>query len=133
LGGGNKIIIKIIKNMGFRKLLAYKKGFGLAMEIFELSKKFPKEETYSLTDQIRRSSRSVCVNIAEAYRKRIYPKHFISKLSDSNAENTETLSWIEFAYACNYISKETKTKLEKANAEIGKLISYMMNNPERFR
>ncbi len=119
--------------MGFRKLLAYEKGFKLAMEIFELSKSFPKEETYSLTDQIRRSSRSVCVNIAEAYRKRIYPKHFISKLSDSNAENAETLSWLEFALACNYVSMEVKKELEYKNIEIGKLITYMMNNPDKFR
>ncbi len=78
--------------MGFRKLLAYQKGFELAMSIFEISKLFPKEEKYSLTDQIRRSSRSVCANIAEAYRKRPYPKHFKSKLTDSDAENSETLS-----------------------------------------
>lgn len=97
--------------MAFRKLKAYQKGFELAMEIFELSKGFPKEETYSLTDQIRRSSRSVCVNIAEAYRKRLYPKHFASKLSDSDAENTETMSWLEFAEACKYITKEKKKEL----------------------
>jgi len=116
--------------LGFRKLLAYEKDFKLAMEIFEISKSFPKEETYSLTDQIRRSSRSVCVNIAESYRKRIYPKHFISKLSDSNAE---TLSWLEFALACNYITMEDKKELEYKNIEVGKLISYMMNNPDKFR
>ena len=118
--------------MAFRKLKAYQKGFELAMEIFEVSKSFPKEETYSLTDQIRRSSRSVCVNIAEAYRKRIYPKHFISKLSDSDAENTETMSWLDFAEACNYITNDQKRKLEVLNNEIGKLINYMMNNPEKF-
>jgi len=73
----------------FQDLLAYRKSFDLAMEIFEISKEFPKEETYSLTNQIRRSSRSVSVNIAEAYRKRVYPKHFISKLTDSDAENSE--------------------------------------------
>ena len=73
--------------MGFRSLLAYKKSFELAMEIFEISKSFPKEETYSLTDQIRRSSRSVCINIYEGYRKRLYPKRFISKMSDADAEN----------------------------------------------
>jgi four helix bundle protein len=79
------------KIMGFRSLLAYKKGFELAMDIFESTKSFPKEETYSLTDQIRRSSRSVCINISEGYRKRRYSKHFISKLSDADAENSETL------------------------------------------
>ena len=118
--------------MGFRKLIAYKKGFELAMEIFEISKSFPKEETYSLTDQIRRSSRSVCINITEGYRKRIYPKHFISKLSDADAENSETLGWLEFAVACNYINEETKTELVNKNSEIGKLLNYMMNNPEKF-
>lgn len=76
--------------MKFEDLLAYKKGFDLAMEIYFKSKEFPKQETYSLTDQIRRSSRSVCANISEAYRKRLYPKHFISKLTDSDAENSET-------------------------------------------
>jgi len=118
--------------MAFRKLKAYQKGFELAMEIFEISKTFPKEETYSLTDQIRRSSRSVCVNMAEAYRKRLYLKHFISKLSDSDAENAETLGWLEFAKACKYITNDKKTELEKLNKEIGKLINYMMNNPNKF-
>lgn len=118
--------------MGFRKLLAYKKGFELAMEIFEMSKLFPKEETYSLTDQIRRSSRSVCINLAESYRKRIYPKHFISKLSDADSENTETLGWLEFANSCGYITDDLKRRLESKNIEIGKLINYMMKNPKKF-
>ena len=118
--------------MGFRSLLAYKKGFALAMNIFEISKKFPKEETYSLTDQIRRSSRSVCINISEGYRKRQYPKHFVSKMSDADSENSETLGWLEFAFACNYINEELKTELENENKEIGKLLNYMMNNPSKF-
>ena len=119
--------------MGFRKLIAYKKGFELAMEIFEISKTFPTEERYSLTDQIRRSSRSVCANIAEAYRKRTYPKHFYSKLTDSDAENSETLNWLEFSLACNYITLETKNKLESKNIEVGKIINYMMKNPSKFK
>lgn len=119
--------------MGFRKLIVYQKAFILAMDIFELSKSFPKEETYSLTDQLRRSSRSVCINLAEAYRKRRYPKHFISKLSDADAENAETLGWLEFALSCAYISNETKEKLELKNIEIGKLLNYMMNNPAKFQ
>lgn len=82
--------------MSFKKLLAYQKAFELAMEIFEISKLFPKEETYALTDQIRRCSRSVCANISEAYRKRPYPKHYASKLSDSDSENSETQVWIDF-------------------------------------
>lgn len=97
--------------MDFKSLRVYEIGFALAMDIFDVSKKFPKEETYSLTDQIRRSSRSVCVNVAEAYRKRRYEKHFISKLTDSDAENAETQSWLEFAYACNYIDLGTKEEL----------------------
>jgi four helix bundle protein len=118
--------------MDFRELLAYKKAFDLAMEIYELSKSFPLEEKYSLTDQIRRSSRSVCANIAEAYRKRRYPNHFISKLTDSDAENSETNVWLEFAFECNYITKEIYQKLSVKNIEIGKLINYMINNPVKF-
>ena len=118
--------------MDFRELLAYKKAFDLAMEIYELSKSFPLEEKYSLTDQIRRSSRSVCANIAEAYRKRRYPNHFISKLTDSDAENSETNVWLEFAFECNYITKEIYQKLSVKNIEIGKLINYMIKNPGKF-
>lgn len=92
--------------MDFKNLLAYQKAFQLSMQIFEISKSFPKEERYSLTDQFRRSSRSVCANLAEAYRKRIYPKHFISKLTDSDGENSETDVWLDFALACKYISDE---------------------------
>lgn len=118
--------------MDFTSLLAYKKGFSLAMEIFEISKSFPKEERYSLTDQIRRSSRSVCSNVAEAYRKRKYPKHFVSKLTDSDGENSETRVWLEFALACEYINKSTFDKLELESIEIGKLINYMILNPGKF-
>ena len=101
--------------MSFRELIAYRKGFILAMEIFEISKSFPKEERYSLTDQIRRSSRSVCINMAEGYRKRKYPKHFYSKLTDSDSENSETLGWLDFAFACQYISEEQKDRLTSKN------------------
>jgi len=118
--------------MDFTDLLAYKKGFSLAMKIYEISKSFPKEEKYSLTDQIRRSSRSVCANIAEAYRKRKYPKHFISKLTDSDGENSETRVWLEFALACEYINQITFDELELENKEIGKLINYMILNPKKF-
>lgn len=118
--------------MDFKSLRVYEIGFALAMEIFDVSKRFPKEETYSLTDQIRRSSRSVCVNVAEAYRKRRYEKHFISKLTDSDAENAETQSWLEFAYACNYIDLGTKEELLKKSHEVGKLLNFMINNPGKF-
>ena len=116
----------------FQDLLAYKKGFALAMRIFNLSKSFPKEETYSLTDQVRRSSRSVCANLAEAYRKRLYPKHFISKLTDSDAENSETQTWLEFSLACEYINQETFDELTTKSIEVGKLINYMIQNPDKF-
>lgn len=118
--------------MDFKDLLAYKKGFELSMLIFETSKSFPKEEIFSLTDQIRRSSRSVCANISEAYRKRRYPKHFISKLTDADGENSETSTWLDFALACGYISKDIHTDFSNQGKAIGKLINYMINNPTKF-
>ncbi|MFT5216653.1 MAG: four helix bundle protein [Glaciecola sp.] len=118
--------------MDFKKLIAYQKAFDLALSIFEISKSFPKEETYSLTDQIRRSSRSVNANLAEAYRKRRYLKHFISKLTDADGENSETSTWIDFAFACKYISNEQHISLSNQGIEVGKLINYMINNPDKF-
>jgi four helix bundle protein len=118
--------------MSFTDLLAFKKSSSLAMKIFEVSKSFPKEEKYSLIDQIRRSSRSVSANISEAYRKRQYPKHFVSKLSDSDAENSETLTWLLFALECNYVDNNTFKNLSEENQEVGKLINYMINNPGKF-
>ncbi|WP_400080787.1 four helix bundle protein [Winogradskyella sp. R77965] len=118
--------------MDFKKLLAYQKAFDLAMSIYEISKSFPKEETYSLTDQIRRSSRSVNANLSESYRKRRYPKHFISKLTDADGENSETSTWLDFAFACEYISIEQHKDLSHQGIEVGKLINYMINNPVKF-
>ena len=119
--------------MSFKTLLAYQKGFDLAMEIFHLTKSFPKSEMFSLTSQIVRSSRSVCSNIAEGYRKMQYEKHFKSKMSDADSENSETLLWLDFALACDYISEEKRIDLQSKSEEIGKLINYMMNNPNKFR
>jgi four helix bundle protein len=116
--------------MRFQDLLAYKKSFSLAMNIFDVSKSFPKEEIYSLTDQIRRSSRSVSITIAEAYRKREYPRHFRIKLFD--AENSETQGWLDYCLACNYISNEKFIELTEYSFEVGKLITYMLLNPEKF-
>ncbi|WP_317047857.1 four helix bundle protein [Pedobacter chinensis] len=99
---------------------------------FHISKRFPSEEKYSLTDQIRRCSRSVCANLAEAYRKRKYPNHFISKLSDSDTENGETQTWLEFALACGYITNNEFEKLNNQAEEVAKLLVYMMNNSEKF-
>ncbi|WP_242205449.1 four helix bundle protein [Aestuariivivens insulae] len=117
--------------MKFQDLTAYKKGFDLAMEILAITKTFPKEERYSLTGQIRRSSRSVCANIAEAYRKRLYPKHFVSKLTDSDAENSETQTWLEFSLACEYINKNEFDKLTIESMEIGKLLNFMIRNSDK--
>ena len=116
----------------YKDLLAFKKAFALAMKIFETSKHFPKEETYSLTDQIRRSSRSVCANFAEAYRRRKYIAHFVSKLTDSDSENSETEVWIDFAFACKYISADEHLLLLTKNAEVGKILGSMIQNPEKF-
>jgi four helix bundle protein len=117
---------------GFQDLTVYKEAFRLAMEIFEISKEFPKEERYSLTDQIRRSSRSVCSNMAEAFRKRQYPKQFVSKLSDSDTESSETLVWLDFALSCKYISTEAHKELVQKNSEIGKMLGAMIKYPDKF-
>lgn len=116
----------------FRDLTVYKKAFALAMEIFEISKRFPSEEKFSLTDQIRRSSRSVCSCVAEAYRKRNYPAYFISKSSDADMENSETRVWLDFALACKYVSEETRNDLEAKSIEVGKLLNHMIENPEKY-
>lgn len=115
-----------------RDLEVYQKAFGVAMQIFELSKAFPKEETYSLTDQIRRSSRSVCANLAEAWRKRRYQAAFISKLSDVEAEAAETQVWIEFAVACEYVSRDDGNALYRTyDAVLGTVVG-MINHPETW-
>lgn len=116
----------------FSDLLVYKKSFELAMAIFEITKSFPKEERYSLIDQIRRSSRSTNICLVEAYRKRRYKAHFVSKLSDSDMENSETKGWLKFAFECKYISKEQFDTLTVQSDEVGKLLNHMMNNPEKY-
>ena len=121
-----------MSTFNFKESTVYKKAFALAMEVFEISKSFPNEEKYSLTDQVRRSSRSVCANLAEANRKRRYPKNFISKLSDCDAENSETNVWLDFALACQYITEENKNNLQSKSEEVGKLLHHMMNNPEKY-
>lgn len=119
--------------MGYLKeLKMYKLAFELCMEFFYLSQKFPSDEKFGLTSQIRRSSRSVCSNIAEGYRKRRYPPHFVSKLTDADMENTETTVWIDIAFDCKYIDATTLEKLGNKVEEIGKLLSFMIRNPERF-
>ena len=102
------------------------------MEIFDLSKTFPKEERYSLTDQIRRSSRSVTSNLCEAWAKKIYVKSFVNKLSDSLGEEYETEGWLDYALDCKYIDKEIHTKLMEGYDEVRKMLISMINNPEKF-
>ena len=113
-----------------RELKIYKKAFDAAMEIFQLSKKFPVEERYSLTDQIRRSSRSVCANFAEAWRKRRYEAAFIAKLSDSEAEAAETQTWLEFAVKCDYMEIEVGRRLYGTYNQVLAGLVSMINNPE---
>ena len=113
-------------------LEVYQLAFKASMEIFEITKRFPKEEIYSLTDQIRRSSRSVAANMAEAFRKRRYPKAFISKLSDSEAEAAETQVWLDFSLSSKYIDKEIHNKLfDKYDHIIGMIVN-MINQPEKW-
>lgn len=115
-----------------RDLIVYQKSRALAREIFELTKSFPKEETYSLTDQIRRSSRSVGAQIAEAWAKRVYEKHFISKLTDSDGEQHETQHWIETAEDCDYVSHEKSELLVEKCREIGRLSGSMIDKASLF-
>jgi four helix bundle protein len=119
-------------SQGFRGLRVYQLAFKLAMEIYHESKKFPREELYSLTDQIRRASRSVAVNIGEGYRRKLYPKMFISKMSDADGEGTETQVWIEFAFACDYISAELRSRWISGYEEVGRMLGGMIAHPERF-
>jgi four helix bundle protein len=119
---------EFIKN--HTELEVYQMAFDAAMRIFEISKKFPQEERYSLTDQIRRSSRSVCANLAEAWRKRRYAAAFVAKLNDCEAESAETQTWIEFAVKCNYMDVESGRELYGTyNRILGGLVS-MITNPE---
>ncbi len=116
----------------FKDLNVYKKAFSLAMDIFAISKKFPKEEMYALTGQMRRSSRSICSNLAEGYRKRQYVAHFCSKISDSDMENSETQVWFDFALACQYISEQQYRDLTSRAEEIGRMLNHMINSPEKY-
>jgi len=113
-------------------LEVYKKGYALAMKIFEISKKFPLEERYALTSQIRRASRSICLNLREAWAKRRYEAHFVSKLTDSDGENSETDSLLDFAKDCGYISDNQYKELKGLCSEIGKMLGSMINNPKPF-
>ncbi len=116
----------------FQDLVIYQKSRMLAKNIFELTARFPREEAFSLTSQIRRSSRSVGAQIAEAWAKRRYDKHFISKLSDADGEQLETQHWLECAVDCGYLSKEQIAPLLQQCTEIGKMLGSMMSKSELF-
>jgi four helix bundle protein len=118
---------------GFRDLKVYQLAYRLAMEIFQDSKHFPLEEKYSLTDQIRRASRSVAGNIAEGYRKKQYERMFISKMADADGEATETQVWLDFARDCGYLAQERQAELTKGYEEVGRMLGGMIQHPERFQ
>ena len=117
---------------GFRDLIVYQKSYKLAMEIFEITKTYPKEEKYLLIDQIRRSSRSIPSNIAEAWVKRKYPKSFVSKLLDSLAEESETEVWIDMSQDCKYIDDQLHNYLLERLQEVAKMLNSMINTPDKF-
>jgi four helix bundle protein len=128
---GSKEVLIVLH--GHRDLKVYQLAYKLAMENFNLSQQFSKDERYSLTDQIRRSSRSVAANIAEGFRKRQYPNMFVSKLADSDAEATETQVWLDFARDCGYLSLENYKQLTARYEEVGRMLASMIAHPEKFR
>jgi four helix bundle protein len=115
-----------------KELIVYQKAFDLAMRIYDLSKRFPPEERYALTSQIRRSSRSVCLNIREAWAKRRYEAHFVSKLTDADGENSETDTSLDFALKCGFLSPEQHGELTGLGTEVGKMLGSMIQNPGSF-
>lgn len=125
-----------MKKLGFarscKELEVYQASFRFQQTIFGLSKQFPPDERFSLTDQIRRSSRSIGANISEAWTKRRYPSHFVSKLTDSDGELQETLHWLRTALACEYVNTKNSTNLASNAEEIGKMLGSMIANPEKF-
>ena len=121
---------KLVK--AYRELDVYKVSFRFQQAVFQLSKAFPKDEIYSLTDQVRRSSRSIGANIAESWAKRRYPAHFVSKLTDSDGELQETTHWLRTAFACEYISETQCSDLIHQAEEIGKMLGSMIANHQLF-
>ena len=116
----------------FQDLKVYKLAFELQQEVFELTKTFPKDETFSLTNQIRKSSRSIGANISESWQKRRYVAHFVSKLTDADGEQAETQHWLDTSLACEYISREEHERLFQKCKKIGGMLGKMMNEPEKW-
>ena len=117
----------------YRDLKVYQKAFTFSMKVFEITKIFPTEEKYELTGQIRRSSRAVCRAIGEGYRKRQYPRHFGSKMSDADMENTEIQISLDFAKYCEYITEVVYQDLIRKSEEIGRMLNHMVTNPEKYK
>src|SRR3954467_10230205 len=115
-----------------KDLIVYKRAYELSMRIFELTKRFPTDERFALTSQIRRSSRSICLNLREAWAKRRYPAAFMAKLTDCDGENSETDSSLDFAYDCGYIDQEQHAQLTSLISEIGKMLGSIIQHPEKF-
>ena len=115
-----------------KELIVYRKAYDLAMQVFEVSKRFPAEERYALTSQIRRSCRSVCLNLREAWAKRRYAAHFVSKLTDCDGENSETDSSLDFAHSCGYITDAQHHDLTALNHEVGRMLGAMLAKPDPF-
>jgi len=121
---------KVIRSA--KELDVYEKAYNLAMDIFQISKSWPTEERYSLIDQIRRASRSVCSNLREAWAKRRFEAHFISKLTDADGENSETETWLDFAKDCSYLNPSIHERLAAESRQIGAMLGKMLNNPKAF-
>ncbi len=113
-------------------MTVYKKAFEMARMVFILSKRFPAEEKFSLTDQVRRSSRSVSAQYAEGYRKKRYPAHFVSKMTDADGENTETQVWLEHAVACSYVTDADIAPIREISEEVGRMLGDMIEHPEKY-
>jgi four helix bundle protein len=116
----------------YKDLKVYKRSFELALSIQIITKGFPKEEQYALIDQMRRSSRSVCVNMAEGFRKLRYKAHFVSKMTDADMENSETQVWLDFSFAFGYITSERHLELVSGTEEIGRMLNHIIENPEKY-
>jgi four helix bundle protein len=117
----------------FKDLKVYQKAFSFSMKVFEITRKFPSDENFELTHQIRRSSRAVCRAIGEGYRKRQYPKHFSAKMSDADMENSETQISLDFALSCKYITTDEHNNLLVISEEIGRMLNHMVQNPEKYQ
>ncbi|MEO8588261.1 MAG: four helix bundle protein [Flavobacteriales bacterium] len=117
---------------GFKDMMVYKKAFEMANLIFRLSNRFPSEEKFSLTDQVCRSSRSVSAQFAEGYRKKRYPLHFVSKITDADGENAETQVWLDHAVACEYVKRSDIQPVLELSEEVGRMLGDMIENPSKY-